>query len=381
MSVRTMNGLWSLVVGVVSLFSLPSQANERIRHFTEPERFLGWSKDGRYAIWHEDIFTLRVGCASEYSYCCDVAAALVLDTRRGTREYYLLDQSINRFVRRYHGDPEWEGFPPFPFECVSTRGQTPADLNANREAFLAVIPESARERYRTMATPAALRALLQGQPLAWAAPSGGLRFAAEVKSKLPILQKWKRGDFLVSRGLHDGNPHVYGAVARFMIQREQQTTATLVVPLSDYDLNERWEGLFTPNWAPDQRHVVLIYSSVENIKRGPFESATAIMPTVGSKIALQTAAGQLTQARGVIGDILYNAGRSILKSESIPLKQLPEQTQVLALEGHEDAAQAIAALLPGGATVLRQSEHTSYHVTIKLGRSAALAAPPPGAAK
>ena len=373
----------ALAISIALLLSSFSQARqgERMRHFTEPDRFLGWSKDGRYAVWHEDPFELRQGCGSEYPYCCNVESALVVDTRRGTREHYLLDKSLNRFVRRYASDHDWEGFPQFPFECVSFRGQT-TDLDSNRAAFLEALPENVRAPYRRMPSPSALRALL-GKPLVWNGPAGEFRFAAELKSKRPIEQKFQLGRFSISavnRGSED-NPHVFGAIATFSIKRDQQTTATIVVPLPDHDLNERAAGIFEADWAPDQRHVVLIYSSVENIKRGPFEVSTALMPTVGSKIALETSAGQLAGARNVIGDILYNAGRSLLKSESVSPKQLAAQTQVLAIEGYEPDAQAIAALLPGGATVGRQTERTSYHVTIKLGRSTNLAAPAPTPAK
>lgn len=315
---------------------------EPMRHFTIEGRFLGWSADGRYAIWYE----FSGFAASEAEEGCRGPVARVLDTRHGSQTRYLFDKTVIREVATLYSEEPWEETRDIPRHCRSVPG------------------------------PAALRALLNGKQPTKIDPDHSLRLDVEITSKRPFPHTKGNGSLRFGIALaKDTDPHVYAALARFLVKRGEQTTSSIVVPIPDGMAESNYLNMFESYWSPDSRHVAIVYSWQPNLKRQPVEASTAIMPAAGPKIALLTAPVQLKQARELLGDRLYQAGHSLLSAEPSP--RLFQRTRILALEGHEAAAQVVAALIPGGASVEKQTERTSYHLTIELGRNVSLSQPRP----
>jgi len=383
-----------LCLGLVVLLIAPSSRaeTERLRHFNSYREFLGWSKDSRYAVWYEPIFnpdetvpssryppgldTLGEGCA--------IHLAWVLDTRRGSMTQYLIDRSIATRQVMYYGERLDEWPMNSPIECLNP---DPAGFGGGTEASAALraqYPKSIakyRKKYSQVPGPAALRKLLSGSPLhhlsSRTAPDGSLKLEVEIKSKRKVPHGWEDSTLRVQRGGLGDNPAIYDTIIRFMVQRGEQTLASMFVPLSDGRLLGNVFNDFTAIWAPDGRHLALVYTSAFHIKRDTIEDGTAIMPTLGPKIALESTAAEFARAREFIGEALHAAGHSLLSAEAVPKSQIAARTQILWVDGYEAAARAIAVLLPGGADVKKQSAHTSYHLTIKLGHGVSLPVPRP----
>lgn len=361
-----------------------SAANGQMRHFKKHREFLGWSKDGRYALWYDPVLSGADGNADKYEDCI-VHLASVLDTRRGSLTRYLMDSSIAKPQRDYYEEAMDRWNMRTPIECASP---DPGSAGGGAEEAVAQRAQNAkfiekyRKQYASVPKPAALRALLQGSPLQSTAsrtsPDRSLRLELEITSKRPVPKRWDGDTLKVGDGGVGLDMHIFAAVAQFLVKRGEQGTASIFVPLPDDDLSQRLYTGFAPIWAPDGRHLALVLTSQYNIKRDIVEEATAIMPTLGPKIALESTSAQLAQAQVAIGDALHRAGHSLLSAEAVARNRLPPQTRVLAIAGYEAAAQAIAAVLPGGAAVGTQTTHTSYHLTIQLGGSVSLPPPSPG---
>lgn len=374
---------------LLSVLFLGAADGEEPRHFRKHREFLGWTHDGRYAVWYDPIFNPHEQVvndpqkgAEDVGDDCAIHLAWVLDTRRGSLTQYLIDASVAKPVVGYYGESPERWPMKTAIDCAYPEEGESMDRTPWAVAHRAQYPkilEQYRKQYARVPGPAALRALMQGRPLtslpSRTSPDRTLRFELELTSKRPLPQKWDGGTLKVGRGSLADEPVIYDAVARFVIKRGDQMTASIYVPIDDNRINlSLWNG-FTPIWAPDGRHVALVLTSSFNIKRDTVQSSTAIMPTLGPKIALESASAELARARELFGDALHAAGHSLLSSEAVPRNQLTARTRVMWVDGYEAAARSIAAVLPGGADVAKQSAHTSYQITIKVGSGIAL--PPP----
>ena len=371
-------------------WSSAAQGQHPLRHFIAHREFLGWSKDGRYAVWYDPIITPYEETWSPppigpqaVGDDCAIHLASVLDTRRGSVTRYLMDISIAKPSRDYYQENMDQWTLQSPIECANPAledgGGRSESAIRQRAAYPGLMAKH-RKEYAGVPGPKALRALLQGRPIAKSdrsSPDGTLRWDVEFTSKRPVPHKWEGSELAVGKGFLSEDPHLYDAIMRFLIRRGAQVTAAISVPFPDINITGLSWNNFTPVWSPDGRHLAIVYVLTERIKRGSYEASTAIIPTLGPKIALECRQGQLARAREVIGDALHGAGHSLLSAEAVPGKELTPQTLILALDGHAAAAQAIAALLPGGAEVRKQTALTSFHITIKLGESVSLPAAPP----
>lgn len=352
-----------------------------LRHFNSYREFLGWSKDSRYAVWYEPDRSTEA-----YHDDCAVHLAWVLDTQRGSMTQYLVDRSIAKRQREYYGEYLDQWPMKSPIECLNPDLDGSSTVTDREAALRAQYPKSIakyRKKYSQVPGPAALRKLLNGSSLhnlsSRTAPDGSLKLEVEISSKRKVPQRWEGDTLKLKRSdLNDQNPNIYyDAIVRFVVQRGEQALASIFVPMDGGTLLvNAWNG-FTPIWAPDGRHLALVYTQSYNIKRDTVERGTAIMPTLGPKIALESMPAELARAREAIGEALHAAGHSLISAESVPKSQIAARTQILWVDGYEAAAHAIAVLLPGGADVKKQSAHTSYQLTIKLGHGVSLPAPRP----
>lgn len=123
-------------------------------------------------------------------------------------------------------------------------------------------------------------------------------------------------------------------------------------------------------WAPDGRRVAWFVHRNPSMMRDLGETALFLSPTGGPRIQLVADKGALPRAAALVGAALDQGGFTPTASKESSEATPREKTVVYAAAGFETAAAAVAALVPGGATVAKLDWKPPFDLVVGIGKSA-----------